>query len=169
MKGVKENLQTLGFDDVISKPVDKMLLHRYLATVINSNVQTKSKENDLSSIIQTTNQDKYFMLVEDDIDAAEITKLLLESMGVIVDVAHSAQACRQLLHTRPKWHKILLDVHLPDENGLVLAKYITSQGNTTEIVIISGAEIGEAEIKSSGSSRALMKPLNKQKLQDLIA
>tara|TARA_R110002153_G_scaffold110189_1_gene251168 strand:- start:40702 stop:42672 length:1971 start_codon:yes stop_codon:yes gene_type:complete len=169
MKGVKENLQTLGFDDVISKPVDKMLLHRYLATVINSNVQTKSKENDLSSIIQTTNQDKYFMLVEDDIDAAEITKLLLESMGVIVDVAHSGRACRQLLHTRPKWHKILLDVHLPDENGLVLAKYITSQGNTTEIVIISGAEIGEAEIKSSGSSRALMKPLNKQKLQDLIA
>jgi signal transduction histidine kinase/BarA-like signal transduction histidine kinase len=168
MKGVKENLQTLGFDDVISKPIDKMLLHRYLSTVINSNAKPKSAAKDLGSIIQTTNLDKYFMLVEDDIDAAEITKLLLESMGVKVDVAHSGEACRQLLQTRQKWDKVLLDVHLPDENGLVLAKYISSQGKAAEIVIVSGAEIDNETIKNSGSSRALMKPLNKEKLMDLI-
>jgi signal transduction histidine kinase/BarA-like signal transduction histidine kinase len=164
MKGVKENLQTLGFDDLISKPIDKMLLYRHLSTVINSGTERKDKIH----VIQSELQDKYFMLLEDDIDAAEITKLLLESMGVNVDVAHSGSACRQLLHTRQKWDKVLLDVHLPDENGLMLAKYISSHDKTTEIVIVSGAEIDSATIKNSGITRAMMKPLNKEKLLDLI-
>lgn len=168
MKGVRENLQTLGFDDVISKPVDKILLHRFLATVIDSDIQVKSEIPNLTNDVQTENQNKVFMLVEDDIDAAEITKLLLESMGVKVDVAHSGHACRELLHTHQKWDKILLDVHLPDESGLVLAKYISSHNKTSEIVIVSGAEIDKAEIINSGSSRALMKPLNKEKLLSLV-
>jgi len=168
MKGVRENLRTLGFDDVISKPIDKVLLHRHLSSAINTEVQTKpeleSQENDL----QPENVNKYYMLVEDDIDAAEITKLLLESMGVNVDVAYSSHACRALLYTRQKWDKILLDVNLPDENGLLLAKYISSHAKVTEIVIVSGAEIDTVDLKNSGSSRALMKPLNKQKLLDLV-
>jgi signal transduction histidine kinase/BarA-like signal transduction histidine kinase len=168
MKGVKENLQTLGFDDLISKPIDKMLLYRHLSNVINSGTATKVDKNEQLQNLQSQTHDKYFMLVEDDIDAAEITKLLLESMGINVEVAHSGHACRQLLSTRPKWDKILLDVHLPDENGLELAKYLSTQNKSTEIVIVSGAEIDGIAIKNSGCSRALMKPLNKHKLLELI-
>ena len=168
MKGVKENLQTLGFDDLISKPIDKMLLYRHLSNVINSGTATKVDKNEQLQNLQSQTHDKYFMLVEDDIDAAEITKLLLESMGINVEVAHSGHACRQLLPTRPKWDKILLDVHLPDENGLELAKYLSTQNKSTEIVIVSGAEIDGIAIKNSGCSRALMKPLNKHKLLELI-
>jgi len=173
MKGVKENLQTLGFDDVISKPVDKTLLHRCLSNHLNLQV----KQTPLSACItakdqteaQKTDQKKqHFLLVEDDIDAAGITKLLLESMGVIVEVAHSGEACRQLITTRTEWDKVLLDVHLPDASGLELAKYITGHATVKEIIIVSGAEISQAELKNSGSNRALMKPLNKQKLQELV-
>lgn len=168
MKGVKENLQTLGFDDLISKPIDKMLLYRHLSTAIQSTALIKAEKNDLDNPLLPEIKDKYFMLVEDDIDAAEITKLLLESIGIHVDVAHSATACRRLLHTRQKWDKILLDVNLPDESGLTLAKYLSTQNQATEIVIISGAEIDDEAIKNSGCSRAILKPLNKAKLQDLI-
>tara|TARA_R110000751_G_scaffold307911_2_gene435219 strand:+ start:30385 stop:32358 length:1974 start_codon:yes stop_codon:yes gene_type:complete len=167
MKGVKENLQTLGFDDLISKPIDKMLLYRHLSSVINTATQTKADQKQKVDTTQPEIQDKYFMLVEDDIDAAEITKLLLESMGIKVAVAHSGQACRQLLTTRKKWDKILVDVHLPDENGLELANYLSFQNKSTEIVIVSGAEINNAAITNSGASHAIMKPLNKQKLLDL--
>lgn len=169
MKGVKENLQTLGFDEVISKPVDKALLYKCLATVIEQNGQTRLSA-PLSHHRETSTEktQRYFLLVEDDVDAAGITKLLLESMGVNVDVAHSGLACRQLLNTRKKWDKVLLDVHLPDESGLVLAKYISSHATVTEIIIVSGAEIDKAAVKNSGSTRALMKPLNKQKLLDLV-
>jgi signal transduction histidine kinase/BarA-like signal transduction histidine kinase len=169
MKGVKENLQTLGFDDVISKPVDKALLHKCLSTNLDFNMTQTSLPSSLPHNGDITEQNKqHFLLVEDDIDAAGITKLLLESMGVDVQVAHSGHACRQLLQTRPQWDKVLLDVHLPDESGLVLAKYIASNVTVREIVIVSGAEIDKADIKNSGSNRALMKPLNKQKLFDLV-
>ena len=169
MKGVKENLQTLGFDDVISKPVDKVLLYKCLSNNLEFNEVQTQLPSTLSHNEQSTDQSKqHFLLVEDDIDAAGITKLLLESMGVNVEVAHSGLACRKLLHTREQWDKVLLDVHLPDENGLVLAKYIASHSTVNEIVIVSGAEIDKAEVKNSGSNRALMKPLNKQKLLDLV-
>lgn len=167
MKGVKENLQTLGFDDLISKPIDKMLLYRHLSSAIQSFERTKSDNKQQSDTNQVEMQGKHFMLVEDDIDAAEITKLLLESMGVCVAVAHSGQACRQLLKTRQKWDKILVDIHLPDENGLELAKYLSTQSKTAEIVIVSGAEIDDAAIKNCGCSQAIMKPLNKEKLRAL--
>jgi len=169
MKGVKENLQTLGFDDVISKPVDKVLLYKCLSNNLEFNEVQTQLPSTLSRNEQSPDQSKqHFLLVEDDIDAAGITKLLLESMGVNVEVAHSGLACRKLLHTREQWDKVLLDVHLPDENGLVLAKYIASHSTVNEIVIVSGAEIDKAEVKNSGSNRALMKPLNKQKLLDLV-
>lgn len=168
MKGVKENLQTLGFDNVISKPVDKMQLYNYLSRTITSNdksdktttyaVQpTKSKADTLS-----------ILLVEDDIDAADITKILLESLGVEVTLAHSGYACRELVSSGKTWDKILLDVHLPDENGLNLAKFILGKGCTKQTIIISGTEIDQTSIQQSGCDYALLKPLNRDMLRQVI-
>jgi signal transduction histidine kinase/BarA-like signal transduction histidine kinase len=167
MKGVKENLQTLGFDDVIPKPVDKTLLYKCISQHLKRN-NSHTPNNTVQPSNQILKEQQHFLLVEDDVDAAGITKLLLESMGINVDVAHSGQDCRQLLTTRKKWDKVLLDVHLPDESGLILAKYISSHAMVSEIVIVSGAEINKTDVKNSGSNRSLMKPLNKQKLLDLV-
>jgi len=168
MKGVKDNLQTIGFDDVISKPVDKILLHKCLSHSMASEKHHKTTPLHTDKKVYTPSLDQHFLLVEDDIDAAAITKLLLESMGVNVEVAHSGAACRELLHIREKWDKVLLDINLPDESGLDLAKYITRASKASEIIIVSGAEIDKQAIKESGSSRAFIKPLNKQMLLALI-
>lgn len=168
MKGVEENLQTIGFDDVISKPVDKILLHKYLSQPLTSEKHKKTTPLFTDNELHKTTRNQYFLLVEDDIDAAAITKLLLESMGINVEVAHTGAACRELLHVREKWDKVLLDINLPDESGLDLAKYITGCAKAEEIIIVSGAEISKEDIEESGSSRAVIKPLNKQMLLDLI-
>ncbi|MEP1444988.1 MAG: response regulator [Paraglaciecola sp.] len=167
MKGVKENLQTLGFDNLVSKPIDKMLLYKHLSLVINAKATTTSAPQEQANIEQMDQQAQYFMLVEDDVDAAQITQILLESLGVKVEVAHTAQACKEKLTSRKNWDKILVDVHLPDGNGLELAKYLSTQSRSTEIVIVSGAEIDKAAITGHGASRAILKPLNKEKLQEL--
>lgn len=168
MKGVKENLQTLGFDYVISKPIDKMQLYHYLARILkNDGVQPKVISRPEVSD-KPSKERLNFLLVEDDVDAAEITKLLLGSLGVNVVVAHSGKDCRQLLGSVKHWDKVLLDVHLPDENGLHLAKFISSQKVAKQIVITSGEEIDQASIKRSGSDYALLKPLNKKILSQLV-
>lgn len=168
MKGVEQQLQTLGFDTVISKPVDKVLLHNDLSKVLASAKPNLENKTAITNDTKLAIAPRYFMLVEDDVDAAEITKLLLESLGANVSVAHTAEQCRKLLPTKDRWDKILLDVHLPDENGLDLAKHSKLQSYTDEIVIISGAEIGEDLLKEHGAQRALLKPLNKDKLATLI-
>jgi CheY-like chemotaxis protein len=108
------------------------------------------------------------LLVEDDIDAADITKILLESLGVEVTLAHSGSACRELVSSGKNWDKILLDVHLPDENGLNLAKFILGKGCTKQTIIISGAEIDQISIQQRGCDYALLKPLNRDMLRQVI-
>ena len=93
---------------------------------------------------------------------------MLESLGTEVTVAHSGAACRQLVSSGQCWDKALLDVHLPDENGLNLAKFISSKGCSEQTIIISGAEIDQDSIQQSGSDYALLKPLNRELLQRLI-
>ncbi|MEP1551539.1 MAG: response regulator [Paraglaciecola sp.] len=162
MKGVEQQLKNLGFDSVISKPVDKVLLHSDLSKIL------AFTEPSLQTITPPSSSAPCFMLVEDDVDAAEITKLLLESMGAEVTVAHSAKQCRALLTSKDRWSKILLDVHLPDENGLDLAKHSQLQSYTDEIVIISGADIDKDTLQQHGAAKALLKPLNKDKLATLL-
>ncbi|MFT2090067.1 response regulator [Paraglaciecola sp. 2405UD69-4] len=171
MKGVEQQLRTLGFDGVISKPVDKALLHHSLSKVLApQNGQKVRVENEKSEANEADNStpSHHIMLVEDDVDAAEITKLLLESLGAKVSVAHSAEQCRALLATEKRWDKILLDLHLPDEYGLDLAKHSQLTSYTDELIIISGEDLSEEQLKHEGINRALLKPLNKQKLATLV-
>lgn len=63
------------------------------------------------------------LVVEDDLDLAEITKLNLEHAGYDVSLAHSYQDALALLQD-DSFDLILLDILLPDENGDALCRKI---------------------------------------------
>ncbi|MDN4502975.1 response regulator [Alteromonadaceae bacterium BrNp21-10] len=168
MKGVEEELKTLGFDEVLPKPIDKGQLYDLLSTLLPSGDFNSS--NNLSPSTDTGKPPPLaaVMLIEDDKDAAEITKLLLASMNINVDVAHNAEECLTLLATKPHWHKILLDVHLPDANGLILANIIRETASVDSIIIISGEHISQQLLDEHHCNNAVLKPLNKEKLRSLF-
>jgi len=172
MKGVKKELIDIGFNHIIPKPIDKNELHRALANYLNSSnlgSATVTKENSASTCVQSSNEQKqHIIVVEDDEDAADITVLLLESLGVKAEKATTAKKCQALLSTEKSWTKILLDLHLPDANGLDLARTIKHAHPDIELIMVSGATLSEQALKQAGIDRAILKPVNLEILKGLI-
>ena len=62
------------------------------------------------------------LLIEDDVELCELLGAWLSQEGYQVFYAHSTQHARQLLSTEASYDLVILDVMLPDGNGLELLK-----------------------------------------------
>ncbi|MBA6416561.1 response regulator, partial [Colwellia sp. 6M3] len=108
------------------------------------------------------------LVVEDDEDAADVTVLLLESLGVEAVKAQTAQICQDLLRNESNWTTVLLDLHLPDANGLDLAQSIKHTYPDITLILVSGATVPEQALKQAGINKAILKPINLDILKALI-
>ena len=166
LKGVKQSLIELGFTEVLHKPFNKQTLYEALSVFLpHDAIPLIASPNSVNkkSVSSTS-----ILLVEDDPDAANITQLLLQSLGATVDVAHNGQQCLTLLESQAAYSKILLDLHLPDFDGLALAQKIRLLYPNLDIIMVSGAQIEQSQIQALGIKQSLLKPLNLAKLQSLL-
>lgn len=169
MKGIKSELTALGFNEVIGKPVDASHLYQCLEEYL-----TQTKEADITELPKTQKSDEAgqvlprFLLVEDDADAAQITQLLLESLGVNTSIARSFEQCISMLKEDSQYDKALLDMHLPDGSGLELAQHIKQHYPHIERVIVSGVEPNPIQIEQLKIESVLLKPINLSLLSTLI-
>lgn len=180
MKGVKKELKDLGFNDVVAKPVDKQELHRTLTQhlikspfkeVITSSTVHPAKQKSEPIQSQNSSSTQHFLIIEDDQDAAQITALLLNNLGITTTLAHSASEALSLLsNLQPTSHydRILLDINLPDANGLELSKAIRELTPNSKITIISGNDIDQNTLKTFSIDQALLKPINLSMLKSMI-
>lgn len=166
MKGVKSELSALGFNDMIAKPVDSGLLYQVLNHYICQGKTEPVIEHDDSPAM--TQKSTRYLLVEDDTDAAQITQLLLESLGVETVIAASCEACLNTLNEDAEFDKVLLDMHLPDGGGLELAKQLKQRYPNLTLVIVSGAEPEPEKIEKLDIEQVLLKPINLGLLTELI-
>ncbi|NNG43473.1 response regulator [Pseudoalteromonas sp. NEC-BIFX-2020_002] len=164
MKGIHSELSALGFNDVIGKPVDSTLLYQCLQDKLINNNQPE----ETAIKHKVSESSARFLLVEDDADAAQITQLLLESLGVETLIASSYAHCLAVLKSDSQFDKVLLDMHLPDGSGLDLASYIKQHYPKIQRVIVSGMEPDPVKIKQLEIEQVLLKPINLSLLTDLI-
>lgn len=108
------------------------------------------------------------LLIEDDIDAAEITALLLSTMGKHVQIANNAEQAKNIVKADIDWQHVLVDMNLPDGNGLELSSSLKTQLPYTIITIVSGYEVSKQEITENGANSSLLKPVNLTMLQQLF-
>ncbi|MDO7085235.1 response regulator [Pseudocolwellia sp. AS88] len=178
MKGVQTELKSLGFNDVVAKPVDKHGLYQVLSRCLNKQDVSKSTEQTTlqskQQIVKTPKQEaKHFLIIEDDKDAAQITALLLNSLSIETTLAHSAAEALSLLSnginnaSSPSYDRILLDINLPDANGLELSKEIRELSPASKITIISGNDISAKVLLDFSIDQALLKPINLDMLKNL--
>jgi signal transduction histidine kinase/BarA-like signal transduction histidine kinase len=172
MKGVKQELITLGFNHIIAKPIDKTKLYSALSSHLN--LKNEHASNKSASSIPSAGQGlsketkPCVLVVEDDEDAADITVLLLESLGVTAVKATTAKKCQDLLNSEHQWTMILLDLHLPDANGLDLARTIKQSHPEIALILVSGATVSEQDLKQAGIDKAILKPVNLAILNSLL-
>ncbi|MFT4941249.1 MAG: two-component system sensor histidine kinase/response regulator [Paraglaciecola sp.] len=163
MKGVRRKLMEQGFSKVLEKPINNDALMCVLKSAIEETQGQKEGSCKLARM-----GDLHYLLVEDDQDAADITALLLRKMGVNVQIAYSGKQCLELFTLRTHWTKVLLDLHLPDANGFVLAKKLRQQNPYLDIVILSGDQPEDVKLQEAGINTFLLKPINRQILADLV-
>ncbi|WJG09647.1 response regulator [Aliiglaciecola sp. LCG003] len=165
LKGVRESLIETGFTDVVHKPINKGQLYEVLKKYLLCNPDPQVAVNVDSNPLPIEKIN--ILLVEDDGDTAQLTKILLENLGATVQVASTGAACIELLQ-RECWHKVLLDMHLPDITGSDLALQIRQKQPLAEIIVVSGLELDPKGLQKIGASRSLLKPVNMEKLATLF-
>jgi CheY-like chemotaxis protein len=107
------------------------------------------------------------LVVEDNLDAAEILRSLLEVCGFQVSVAHTGQegisAARQ---QQP--HVVLCDIGLPDSDGYTVGSVLRQSSYTIDSRLIAvtghGEPLDRCRALAAGFDQHLVKPVDPQVL-----
>lgn len=112
------------------------------------------------------------LVVDDNADAAEMLKLLLEAMGHEVLVEHGPyNALERARLDKP--HVCLLDIGLPDIDGNELARRLRGQRENHDVTLIAitgyGQEGDRVNTLSAGFKYHLVKPVDTTKLVAILS
>ncbi|HOW27632.1 MAG TPA: response regulator [Elusimicrobiota bacterium] len=109
------------------------------------------------------------LVIEDDITLLELVKTFLEGKGHDVTVTTRAKEALKLLDEK-KPDLVLLDIQLPDQNGLDTLSQIKSRFFDLSVVIMTGFKDAEVVVQAfrRGALDCLLKPLNLDYLQQSI-
>jgi PAS domain S-box-containing protein len=112
------------------------------------------------------------LIVDDNVDAADMLAMLLEAAGHQVVVEHNAQQGLQRA-LRDKPGVCILDIGLPDMDGNELARRMRQHPATAGALLIAATGYGGAQDREStaaaGFDHHLVKPIDSSALQDLLA
>jgi CheY-like chemotaxis protein len=102
------------------------------------------------------------MVVDDNADAAEVLRLLLEALGHDVAIEHDAR--RAIERARSYAPQIMfLDIGLPDMDGYELVRHLRSTPGTADAIFVAVTGYGQPEDKAraleSGFDHHVVKPV----------
>ena len=111
------------------------------------------------------------LVADDNIDAADMTALLLHELGCEVHTAYDGEsAVREAERTRPDI--LLLDIGMPGTNGYEVCRRLRREpwGHGMTIVAVTGwgQERDRAESAAAGFDRHLVKPVEPEALVELL-
>ena len=112
------------------------------------------------------------LIVEDDVEVARVLALILERGGFKPQIAHDVvSAMRAFNQKRPS--AIVLDLMLPDMNGLELCRYVrrSIQRNTLPVIVVSAVSTTENVMQAieAGADIFLGKPVSAKELRHVVA
>lgn len=100
------------------------------------------------------------LLVEDDATMALLTKQILEQEGFAVDHALTGNEAQTLAFVN-EYDAIVLDLTLPDRNGLSVLQALRKEGRATPVIVLTGADDSATTVRSldAGADDYVTKPL----------
>lgn len=112
------------------------------------------------------------LVVDDNLDAADMLAMMLQMFGHEVRAVYSGQAALEtVIEYQPD--VVLLDIGLPEMNGYEVAWHLRQQPQTKDVWLIAitgyGQETDRQRSQEAGFDHHLVKPVEPQKLQYLLA
>jgi two-component system copper resistance phosphate regulon response regulator CusR len=105
------------------------------------------------------------LVVEDELKIAQYTAQVLSSLGYIPELASSGKRARELFATH-EYGLVILDLMLPDDDGLSLCKDFKSQKSTTPILMLTTLSEIHDKVQglNSGADDYMTKPFHVEEL-----
>ena len=105
------------------------------------------------------------LLVEDDLPLAKALQKSLQSEGFVVNHVNQGKLAINALST-PDQDMIILDLGLPDIDGLDVLKQLRNQKSTLPVIILTARDSVESKVKGLdyGADDYLVKPFEIQEL-----
>ena len=114
------------------------------------------------------------LIVDDDIDLLESSKMILESGGHSVTTASTAEEAEKIIDSR-KFDAIFLDIMMQEpDDGINLARRLNKKGIKTPVVMLSGVsrvtgyQYGKCD-EALPCTDFLEKPVTPQKLLEKVS
>lgn len=159
MKGDMDQCYESGFSSYLGKPIDQARLYECMANFLPSVSSNLLAERKSAGQI--------ILVVEDDMDALQALAALLGLLGWQAITARDAATA--LVKARDYLPAVaLVDIHLPDMNGYVLATQIRSILPESRIIVASGEELDKVRADEAGISDFLLKPISLEQLQNVL-
>jgi DNA-binding response OmpR family regulator len=110
-------------------------------------------------------------LVEDEPDIALVVALCLDPARYAVDLAMSLAEARAYLASQPPPDVILLDVHLPDGDGLELCREVKATRPGVPVVVLTATarDWAGAAARAAGADAFVPKPFDPDDLCAVVA
>lgn len=124
----------------------------------------------LETAVETTTEGPRLLIVEDDPDAAEILRAMLDQDGFTADVVPTAREALTAVRDNG-YDAVLVDLQLPDANGIGLIRALRAQAATRDIpVVVVSADIarGLARGRSLEVVDWLEKPFDQTRLRSAV-
>jgi two-component system OmpR family response regulator len=101
------------------------------------------------------------LLVEDDLPLAEALLSLLVSSGHAVDCVHDGEAAKALVATED-FDLMILDLNLPELDGLSVLRHMRAQGNRAAVMILTARGAAEDRVRGLdlGADDYMAKPFD---------
>jgi two-component system, OmpR family, response regulator len=105
------------------------------------------------------------LLIEDNADLSAAMLGFLKARGFTVGLANCIVSARELLVTT-KWGAILLDLHLPDGDGLTLLPTMRRESADASVIVLTARDQISDRIRGldAGADDYLVKPFNPDEL-----
>jgi DNA-binding response OmpR family regulator len=113
----------------------------------------------------------HILVIEDDVDLADVVSMQLEDYGHQVHVAHDGSSALMIARNRPI-DAVLLDLGLPDLVGYEVARVLRVEGvlpRSSTIIIVTGhTKVDLDTAEAVGVDVLLHKPIEQDALARLI-
>jgi DNA-binding NtrC family response regulator len=111
------------------------------------------------------------LLIDDEPVVADVLRGLLGREGYRVEVAYDAASGRTLLESGRGWDAVLLDLMLPDADGMQVLKWVRERYPDLAVVMITAFGTVENAVAAmrSGAFHYLTKPFNNEEVRLLVA
>ena len=190
--GMKQEYLNAGFDDYLSKPIEKQELERIIKIYINkknsvstntnyssqpSSILSKTITFDLPKLVEdkpieikTTSPKKKVLLVDDNELNIKVALATLKTLNLdVTSVNSGSSAIANVIDN--KYDLILLDEMMPELDGCTtLDNLKTIDGFTTPVIMMTASPEDEVadKIKEHGFNGYLSKPFKKEDLEKII-